>query len=157
MAEDKVVYQDAEQQISQDEKITFQGIVLNHLNKILELSREEWRGGYISTSARGIEVYNPDTRARYWNAVNSLSDLLYPHYDETMKKAEKDLEEEEKKLFLRWHKRNEQGIPIPIFGEGFEEKFKDMKIILKRRLFRSLCEFLKRKDYFKGIVMEDIL
>lgn len=153
---EEVIYEDAETQLNYNKEITFEGIVFNHLNKILKLASVEWKGGYYTQDHRGNTIYNPDTRAMYWNAINALADLCLPHFDGEMEKAENDHVEEEKKLFKIWHKRSEEGLPIPII-EGSEEKFKDERVIIKRKLFRELSKFLKRKNYFKEKPIEDII
>lgn len=147
--DNELVFEDAETQGGYQKEITFELIVYNHLNKILSLASVEWKGGYTTVDKRGNEMYVPDTRAQYWNAVNALSDICLPHFDEEMTKAENKHISEEKKLFEDWYRKNQQGIPIPRFGEQYEEKFKDGKLILKRSLFRELSKFLKRKNYFK--------
>ncbi len=144
------IYVGAEEQTSfGEEKLDFRFIVMEHLRRIIKLSSVEWKGGYEVTNPRtGIETYIPDTRAEYWNAINALSDIMNPHLDNKIIEEEEKLNKEEKELFNEWHTRTKEGLPIPKYNDA-DEKYKDKKVILKRKLFRLLCKFLKKKGYFK--------
>ena len=79
------------------DKRSFKEIVLAHLEKILEISTHEFRGGYEEQKLHGdwIEkVYVPDQRKVYCQAVEAWAFILYPHFDKSTKNKYKELNEE---------------------------------------------------------------
>ena len=142
----------------QDKTLTFKGIVLQHLNKILLLSCVEFRGGYSTTSlkmiggaATSVENYVPDTRETYYNAVNSFYDILFPHLDPETIKTSEDID----KHLTKFH---EECIINAEYGEEElfdQQRFRTEMLIYKRKLFRALNVFLKKNDYMKGRQFEE--
>ena len=111
----------------------FKQLVLNQVSKILSLGSKEFRGGYWQERIQrsgGVDVtskvYIPDSRAEYTNAVNSLFDLLHNRFDSTIKKQVEELEKEK-----------------------FENK--DQEVIISRRLFLALCDFLHRLNWLDAL------
>lgn len=160
MEDDGVTFTEADEfRDNNAEKLDFRFILMEHLRKVLTLSCNEWKGGYNLVDSRGKQTYIPDTRAEYWNAVDALADLCLPHFDKKTKEKFNEINQKEKELFNLWHKRKEYNglvMPIPIF-DGAEEKYKDQKLIYKRKLFQLINLFLKQSDYFKAkYIIDDI-
>jgi len=89
-----------------------------------------------------LDKYIPSTADVYSNAVDYFSDLLFPHYDKEMLKAENEVNAEIVKL-------DEKAKTDKTLN------FKVERVKLKRRLFRHLSSFLNRKNYFEqGAVTE---
>ncbi len=171
---EKVKFIDAESFTGKgDEKITFREIVLSHVKKISQLASVEFRGGYwehrpnpnpqISTT---VDVYVPDSREIYSNAVEYLFDILYPHFDKEMLKsgemAEEVMEEAyDDNTIIKEEDREDKNSKE---GEEADRKFGSMnnrmsyrkkRRIINRELFREICCFLKRKDYLQGQIFEE--
>ena len=108
----------------------FKEIVLNQLSRITSSGSKEWLGGYwqnkpikLSGGVDGIvKVYIPDSREEYCNGVDVLHDLLHSRFDSKVRKELEDID------LLKWKDSNE-------------------KIVVKRKLFLSLCDFLFRINY----------
>jgi len=133
---------------TEKQKKSFRDIALAHLNKILELSCDEFRGGYTQKVIKGNyveEVYVPDNRKRISQAIEFLSYLLLPFYDKDMKEKAEPIEE---KITENLKKFNDDEID--------RDKFMINKLKLMKDLFRELNYLLYRKDYLKGEVYEDI-
>ena len=132
------------------EGLTFPMIVHMHMNRIVKKASNELRGGYHDITTKEVagvayttKKYVPDTREEYSNAVDALADITYVYFDDEMTKAEEDCDEQleaNKKLCMV---KNHLGK-----DELDEEKSRELKFIVKRFLFRELCAFIKREDYF---------
>ncbi len=142
-----------------NDPISWREIVLEHLRKILECSRTEFRGGFTTTSGNNPPIYTyvPDTRDTYCNAVLSLSDVLLPFFDKKMEKAS---EEVEKKIGITM-KHDVEFLEIRnIQNQNMAKKqFKSFssraKLDLCRQLFRELNLLLNRIDYLKTAIYEE--
>jgi len=102
---------ESEQFITKKEKKSFREIVLEHLSKILEISRSEFRGGYRRLVVQGnysFEEYVPDNRKGYIQAVESLADILSPFFDEEMEEDKKNIYEDIEGLFDKSIERKEK-------------------------------------------------
>ena len=141
------------------DKLDFKQIVLSHLKKILEISSSEMRdktiirnhGNYTET------MENEDTRLSYIQAIENLSYILLPYFDE---ETEKIYEESVEVLNLfsyqivnkfkeEYDKINEE------LGEGsVKNKYwaLEIKIRYAKKLFIALNLLLKRNDYLKSAV-----
>ena len=156
-----------------EKKLTFKDIVLLHVKKIGEYAAVEFRGGYweerpipIMNYNGTIRTYIPDSREVYSNSIEYLHDILFPYFDEEMKKASKKADEEDKKAFedntiLKEADREDEN---PEQAKKYERKFGNVdnrisyrgeRVKINRRLFRSLCSFLYRKKYLELGVIED--
>ena len=89
-----------------DEKIDFKQIILLHMKKILEVSVNEFTGGYYDFVFQANNVhkkYVTDKRAEFIQAIELLGLSLDPYFDEPMKEADKSytkgLQDLEKKYF----------------------------------------------------------
>jgi len=149
MPEDDIQFIDAEAQYSdKKEGLTFQQIVLSHVRKILEISTNEFRGGHfkiIQKDNSSVEEYIPNTRKIYIQAVESLSDILLPHFDKEMNKDYDELMKEVEVLEKKFPPMNTQ----------LERKYTIEKIKLMRILFQMLNLLLARKRYFEGKVIRE--
>lgn len=134
--------------MSKKDKKTFQDIVFEHLSRILEITKEEFTGGYQNTIISGNvlnKVYVSDKKEEYCQVVEALSDIIYPHYDKEMKKVHTDyetsLDQAEKKHF------KEDGQPKT--NDDYKMYSRE-RLKLTRLLFRHLNELMYRKSYLKG-------
>ncbi len=163
---EEVKFMDAESyQGSGDTKLTFRMIVLQHLKKILSLSCVEFRGGFtqIKYTKGGdpIEVYIPDTREIYCNAVDGFADVLAPHFkdDKVMKKVEDQLGKELiikiEEVAERIKKTEDNGKVQTESKKILRQEYKLVKVKNKRKLFRALNFFLERTKYMEGRVFEE--
>ena len=132
---------------TQKEKRTFKDIILDHLNKILELSCDEFRGGYIEKKIRGNfveEFYIPDSRKRITQAIEFLSFLLQPLYDDDMNKKSDAIKKE---ITENLKKFNDKKID--------RDNYRICKLNSMKSLFEELNYLLVRKDYLKAKTKED--
>ena len=120
-------------------KVTEKDLVMTHLREILTITRKEFRPAYsVVTENGGIrqETIADDNRKAYIQAVESLSDILAPYYDDKTKEVEaailKELDELREK------------------SEGESEEYIKQKFRLMRKLFRQLSFLLKEKEYLAG-------
>ncbi len=124
------------------EKRTFKDLILDQLNRILELSVDEFRGGYTQKKVVGNyieETYIPDARKRMSQAIEFFSFLLQPLYDKDMKKQSDTLK---RKIGSNLKKFNDKKIERDVFRIN--------KLNLMKELFEELNFLLVRKDYLKG-------
>lgn len=166
--EEDIKYIDAENyQGGSSDKISFRLIALNYLRKIGILSAVEFRGGFylthITKSGEEKELYVPDTRDTYCNAVEYFYTILYPHFDDKMKKkgiAFEKLIEDNAKDFMEKSSVDETIILGSSFytetkDKIFLEEYKNKKLSLFIKLFRYINSFLKRTYYMEGASFED--
>lgn len=86
-----------EEFINKQEKLEFKEIVLSHLKDILGISKNEFRGGYMKEqhlSNMVVSEYIPDQRKCYTQSIESLHDVLLPHFDKKMVMISEEYEEE---------------------------------------------------------------
>ena len=151
--EENIKFQDAESYSSQSKDITFKQIVLQHVNSISGYASKEMRGAYYENKAsKGgfiTQVYVPDTREVYSNAVNYLADVLAPHFDKEMEEAEKRLEDEGKNEYndIKDSDKNSDDLKV--------QKISNLRQLNKRKLFRELMRFLYRKNYLDMGMLEE--
>lgn len=156
--EDDTKFQDAEEygMAFNKEQLTFKDIVLQHLKKIGAFASVELRGGYFQDRIKNMggaslteRTYIPDSREVYSNAVNYLSDILFPHFDEEMRKQEEEHNKKLKEVLKKiWDdEENER--------EAKRQKYREKKAENRRKLFRDLCSFLYRKKYLELGKIED--
>lgn len=132
---------------AQKEKRTFKDIVLDQLNKILQLSCDEFRGGYTQRQIKGNwteEVYVPDARKRISQAIEFFSFLLQPIYDEEMEKKSKEIKKKIEENLKKFNKK-----------EIDRDTFRVNKLSYMKELFEELNFLLSRKVYLKGQTMTD--
>lgn len=126
---------DAEE-YSAKEKTTFEDLVMMHMRKISEISSNDFSVGYWNrkvTQAGVTEVYHPDTRKAYVNAINFLHDILLPKFDEEMSTF---LEKQEKEI----DKLNSEEIEDSLYWEE--------ALQIKRKTFQQIQLLLARIRFF---------
>lgn len=133
------------------EKLSFRSIILEHLRNIAKYSSVEFRGGYFENKLVGShgasqQVYVPDSRDVYINAVDVLSDMLYPHFDDELKQAEEVLNQELSDTYQKYRKGVNDD---ELSQESLHQQWRFDKLSLKRKLFRHICSFLYRKKYLE--------
>jgi len=131
------------------DKKTLRDIILNHLSKILELSCDEFKGGYWIKQIKGNyteEIYVPDSRKKIIQAIEFFSYILQPFYDEPISKEWKTIEE---KINDNLKKFNDNEIKREVFIIN--------KLGYMKRLFIALSHLLCRKEYLKMETMEDVI
>ena len=129
-----------EGEYQKEQKFSIKEIILRHIRKIRDLCCIEFTGGYWEKkpmkTATGIifsEVYKMDVREAYCNAIDFLSDVIYPMGDDKLK---------------TYLKENEGYDETKI--ETKEIDIKD-KIKLKRRTFRQINLMFERTNFWQGI------
>lgn len=172
MGEEGVSFVDADAYSSNfKDNLTHKDIVMLQVKKIGENANKEWCGGYwenrqvtVGMNTQTISTYVPDTREVYSNAVEHLADLLYAHFDKTMKDAEeklrKELEKAYKEKTVEPDKEHPQEEESKVFDRAFENteqklSYRSVRVQICRRLFRELCSFLHRKKYLELGSFED--
>jgi len=139
------------------DKVQFKDIVLEHLRKIGIFGSCEFTGGYWHTQERPVSIgstttvmttktYIPDTREQYSNAVEYMADILFPHFDEEMVKAEERLKIEIEEAYEKYKDETKSSNRNAFRGE---------RVTICRKLFRELCSFLYRKKYLEMGSMSD--
>lgn len=138
------------------DEINFKQIILGHYKKILEISTQEFTGGYYKSGKGpdGIPEYIPDKRKEFVQAVETLALAMFPHFDEEMKKQ-----------YQEYLKSDGHLKGIYAQSDGFIRNSSDnpknklkhsiRKTELAMDLFRDLSSLLARMDYFKGTVYSE--
>ena len=167
MAEE-ITFQDADSySYGFNEKISFKLIILNHLKKLTELASVEFRGGYynIIITKEGAEnqIYVPDSREIYINAVQVMADFLFPHFDKEMKKELERIEREQEELEKKFIDATSIAEHIVLSSNYYEndadkllhEELKQKRLKSNKTLLRFLCCFLYRNKYLELGIIED--
>ena len=128
--------------------VSFKEIILIHLRRISILGCVEFSGGYWKTVFSSIgappeKVYIPDTGEIYMNAINCFSILLYPNFDEEMKKDNTEF------------KKNISNIQDKIKTSKDSVLHYSERIELHNDFLCSLGCFLKRENYLEAGTTED--
>lgn len=122
--------------------LTYNQIILMHINRCVINGSNEWKGGYWEENTRiqgsGIGVlekrYIPSTVEVYVNSVRQLRALLIGYFDNKMREADLAIQEEIKQL---------------------KPKDNISKTNLSIRLFEELVMLLKRLNFFEEISSEE--
>lgn len=126
---DGVTFVDAENYMGgKDPTITYEQIVLMQIKRCVEEGSKEMSGGYMKekmTNKGMIEIYVPDQRQVYIQCINSLYDLMLPHFDEEI---HNQLEYLEKRYI-----------------ESKEDKIANLKLQIARSNDRRIIEKLKQQ------------
>jgi len=128
------------EKIQRKYKLEFKDLILEHIEKILELTLTEFKGGYDKEIIIGNQIvkeYIPDSRKQYIQSVESLSDILSPHFDEEMQKVYNEIEKEINSLTENMKKKEK-------ISDKEVREYTLKKLELCRRLFRELNFFLDR-------------
>lgn len=138
---------------------TFKEVVMLHFNRCVKFMSVEFRGGYYTMvptkDGQEKEVYIPDTREIFSNAVLALTLILQPKYDKEMKEkfvSFKEKLDKIKQTFIDASTPEEEIILGDAFYETTEDKlyletYKQKKLELYVGLFSDVSELLGRKNY----------
>jgi len=135
---------------SKEDKLDFKQICLGHYKRILEITTTEFTGGYwnyIYSANTTNKQYVTDKRQEFIQAVESLTNALFPHFDEKMMEDYNDYLEKQKVLHKRY--ADDDGF-IRDGDDGKKVKHSIEKLDLMKELFRKLSCLMYRLDYFKG-------
>lgn len=128
-------------------------------------------------TTKTIKHYVPDSREVYSNSIEYLFDLIYPHADKSLIKVGEQVEEDLEKAFEeslgaftkrdeKWKDLSEEEKKDKIkllhkwrYFDNTEQKieYRDIRVRILRKLFREICCFLKRVDYFEGKTFSDTI
>lgn len=135
-------------------KTTFQDVMFQHLNRILDITKYEMTGGYYNKVVSGTnvaETYMTDKKEEYCQVVEAFADMLDAHFDDQMQTTYKEYEKNIDKAFEEHYNKDD-----------LKEKSKNDYMIYSRKrlketrkLFKALCALIKRKNYFKGVLVTD--
>lgn len=140
---------------------TSKSIYLELLRRITIMSCCELRGGYYtwfkSKDGTEKETYVQDTREALENGIYCLAQLLMIKFDKEMKKAFEEFETDGSKLkkeFLDKTSIEEtEVLGEAYYQEGKEkqlfEEYKIKKLLLSKKLFTQMTNFLGRENYFE--------
>lgn len=105
--------------------LTFDGIVMQHLNRCVFRASVEWHGGYWNERIMDNAIqkeYVQNSREVFYNSIQTLRNILKAYYDDKIEEPkgidDDDLKDEE-------------------------------KIKVYRQMFEQLLALLKRHNYFK--------
>lgn len=131
--------------ITQAKEPTIKSIVLKTIEKILDLSAEEFRGGYQERIYSGntfTDKYIPDSRKKIIQVIEYLCSLVKPRFDKTMKEKYRSIMERQEKNYNDFANKN-------------NEQYIINKLNLMRELFDDINEFFERMNYFKGEIYRE--
>lgn len=135
---------------SKNDKLDFKQICLGHYKRILEITTTEFTGGYwnyISSGNTTNKAYVTDKRKEFCQAVESLTNSLFPHFDKKMIEDYEDFFEKDKTLQEKYS--DDEGF-IKDSENGAKQKHSIEKLKLMKDLFRKISCLMYRLDYFKG-------
>lgn len=155
----------------QDER-SFRGILMDYIRGIGKLSKVEFRGGYWMTKTKTLpggvvleeNIYIPDTREEYCNAIDWLHDILLPYFDDDTLEWYKEIKSASTQINHKLDRIREEFL---IDAEAVEilnsenypdqkqknslEIYKFKKLRLHRELFQIINIFLKKNNYFDDL------
>jgi len=161
----KPVQPDLSEDIEIETKVgyTYKELVLYHFKRVTTHSCVEFRGGFYTTienrDGSTIQIYTPDTREVFSNAVLSLAILLRPKFDDEINNKFKEYSQKLKALeegFLEKSSPNETIILSERFYDNIKDKilleeFKNHKLLLHIKLFAELSKHLGRLNFFESM------
>lgn len=129
-----------------NQKIDYNLILMEQINKVRLSGSVEFRGGYwehrqkvISGSTITEKVYVPDTRQVYIGSIDQLYDLLLPFFDEKIKKKNIEIQEKIKELRSK-RKEKKKEMSKGAFNVWYYSKL----LKIKRDQYRQLIFQLSR-------------
>ncbi len=136
--------------VGKEDKVDFKQIVLGHYKKILEITTNEFTGGYynyIYSANTTNKQYVSDKRAEFTQAVESLALALFPHFDEQMNKDYQKFLNSNNKLREKY--ADKDGF-IRHTDEGNNKLHHSIEMVgVMKELFKDLSILMYRLDYFK--------
>lgn len=119
------------------ERLEFRNLVLSHIGSILKLSLRSDR------DSQKLKLY--------FNAVETLSDVLIPFYDEQMEKESKEFETKVS-LIKKENNKKKRELCQMDYANKHERVFNAKMKSAYRNIFRKLNTLLNRNDYLKTSV-----
>ncbi len=140
-----------EEFLPKDKSVSFEQIVLNHVQDLAKLSQSEYRGGYVDKKVtKNIveEVYVPDGRKKMIQAIEFLEIMLSPRFEKD-EKEKKEVTEKEKKAYDEI--MDSMAKNLKDYGDKKinQDHFVTKKLDLSLKLFRWLMFFLHKSGYLK--------
>lgn len=135
---------------NKEDKVDFKSICLGHYKKILEITTNEFTGGYfnyISSGNSTTKSYVTDKRAEFTQAVESLALALYPHFDNQMKKDYQKYLNASGELYNKY--ADEDGFIRNKEDKGNKLHHSIKLVDIMKELFKDLSSLMYRLDYFK--------
>lgn len=155
MTEDGTQFLDAENFQGHAQELSFRGIVLQHVERIIKLGSTEWRAGVYITVPTGpttwTKMYIPSTSESYRNAVDQLYYLLTPYFDDHIKKLMGELAREDREL-TAWCKKRATELKCP---ERWMDVYKENYITVSEEKFRIMCIALHQLGYLDAGVFHE--
>jgi len=135
-------------------KLTFKDIIIQHINRCVQNGSVEWHGGYHNETGHNpvTRTYVPNSRSVYSNSVKMLRALMLGYFDEKMKKADKELQEEYKKEYERIEKLQKEQQEKE---KDLYETWNNFKVDWHVRLFEQLIMLGKRLNFFEEEATEE--
>lgn len=141
------------------QKIDYDQILANQIDKVRLSGSVEFRGGYweqrnkmIGGSLINEKVYVPDTRQVYIGSVDQLYDLFIPFLDKRFKKENENIEKDIKKLNEKREGKQKE-LKIDAFNVWYYSHLLKFKRLLYRQLIfltarLGLCGIKKSKEEY---------
>lgn len=141
----------------QKEGMTYQQIVLYQVSRITKKASTEWKGGYYNyvphpnpNRNSAMQIYVPDSRKEFINAVQCLADMLFPYYDKQAEKEVKEffenVDEDLEKLKNKLKDENDTFNKFDYWDERAE---------YYRKLLKPLLTLLRRMNFLESQTFED--
>ena len=124
--------------------LTYEQIVLQHINRCVTNGSVEWHGGFWQESGNNpcTRTYVYDSRDVYCNSVKMLRALLIAYFDKGMSSADTKLQDEWKEKYEEY--KNAEGK-----GKEITSEFRAFKIDWHIRMFEELVQLAKRLNFFE--------
>lgn len=129
-----------------NQKIDYNVVLMEQINKVRLSGSVEFRGGYweqrnkmIGGSMITEKVYVPDTRQVYIGAITQFYDLLLPFFDDIFKKANKKIQKEIKELKKKRKQKKDE-----LKKGAFNVWYYSNLLKIKRRQYKQLIMQLSR-------------
>lgn len=135
-------------------KKVFQDIYFAHLERILEITKYEFTGGYAKQVVAGNNVsteYVSDKKEEYCQVVEAMACILHGYFDDDIKKAYNSYLKEIATAF----KKHYDGETLKENSPEDYRIYSRKRLRLTTQLFMDLCDFGKRKQHFTGISFTD--
>jgi len=140
------------------DKLEFRTIVLSHIQRILEISSHELRdqSETITRTTHSEVISREDTRKAYIQAIENLSIILIPYFDDDMKKIYKEsikiIESYVYQLEVLFEEEIKEAIEKMEIKAIPKDWFVNKKVSHAKKIFIGLNLLLQRNDYLKESV-----
>lgn len=131
--------------------LTYEQIVLMHINRCVINGSVEWHGGYWQDRIQGTYVekyYIQNSRDVYCNSIKMLRALLKGHFDEEMEKANEEIENNLDEIYKTYQDKIKDSNNKSLLNEAKQEWYSE-KVSSYIKLFEELIKLVKRLNFFK--------